>query len=45
MIDRKVAEAQPNKMVGGSEKSDDILIQSLKKNAMNKTPDKAQITR
>jgi len=36
LIDRKVVKAQQNKMAGSSGKSDDILIQSLKENAMNK---------
>ena len=36
LIDRKVAKAQQNKMAGSSEESDNILIQSLKENAVNK---------
>ena len=36
MIDRKVAKAQQNKMTAISGESDDILIQSLKENALNK---------
>ena len=36
LIDRKVAKAQQNKMANSSGESDDILIQSLKENAMNK---------
>ena len=36
LIDRKVAKAQQNKMAGSSGKSDNILIQSLKANAVNK---------
>ena len=36
LIDRKVAKAQQNKMAGSSGDNDDILIQSLKENAMNK---------
>ena len=36
LIDRKVAKAQQNKMAASSGESDDILIQSLKENALNK---------
>ena len=36
LIDRKVAKAQQNKMAGSSGESDNILIQSLKENAVNK---------
>ena len=36
LIDRKVAKAQQNKMAGSSEESDNILIQNLKENAVNK---------
>ena len=36
LIDRKVAKVQQNKMAGSSGESDDILMQSLKENAMNK---------
>ena len=36
LIDRKVAKAQQNKMAGSSGESDNILIQSLKGNAVNK---------
>ena len=36
LIDRKVAKVQRNKMAGKSGESDDVLIQSLKGNAMNK---------
>ena len=34
LIDRKVAKAQQNKMAGSSGESDNILIQSLKENAV-----------
>jgi len=37
VIDRKVTKAQQNKMAGSSGENDDILIQSLKENAMNKS--------
>ena len=36
LIDRKVVKAQQNKIAGSSGENDDILIQSLKENAMNK---------
>ena len=36
LIDRKVATAQQNKMAGSSGESDNILIQTLKENAVNK---------
>ena len=36
LIDRKVAKAQQNKMAGSSEESDNILIQNLNENAVNK---------
>ena len=36
LIDRKVAKAQQNKMAGSSGESKNILILSLKENAVNK---------
>ena len=36
LIDSKVAKSQQNKMVGSSGESDNVLIQNLKENAMNK---------
>ena len=36
LIDRQVAKVQQNKMAGNSGESDDVLIQSLRENAMNK---------
>ena len=36
LTDRKVAKAQQNKMAGSSGESDNILIHSLKENAVNK---------
>ena len=36
LIDRQVAKVQQNKMAGNSGESDDVLIQSLRENGMNK---------
>ena len=36
LIDRQVVKVQQNKMAGNSGESDDVLIQSLRENAMNK---------
>ena len=42
LIDKTVAKAQQNKMAGRL-RNNNVLIQSLKENALNKTPNKAQI--
>ena len=42
LIDKTVAKAQQNKMAGRL-RNNNVLIQSLKENTLNKTPNKAQI--